>query len=154
MNAYQIRPIVNEDRKWVVDLLEEWWAGPKIITLGKVHFADRLPGFIAVYQGKPSGLITYDIQDSHCEVATMNSLVEGIGIGSALIEAVKRAATEAGCRRLWLITTNDNTAALRFYQKRGFSLVAVHRDAAVEFRRLKPEIPLTGNDGIPPSRRY
>ena len=45
--------------------------------------------------------------------------------------------------------TNDNTAALRFYQKYGFALVAVHRNAIEQDRLLKPEIPFTGNDGIP-----
>ncbi len=39
--------------------------------------------------------------------------------------------------------------ALRFYQKRGFVLVAIHRDALDISRKLKPEIPLIGNDGIP-----
>ncbi len=66
-----------------------------------------------------------------------------------LIEAVKQAAVSAGCRRLWLITTNDNLHALRFYQKRGFRLVAVYPNALEESRRLKPEIPLVGLDGIP-----
>jgi RimJ/RimL family protein N-acetyltransferase len=62
---------------------------------------------------------------------------------------VSNIALKAGCRRIWLITTNDNTAALRFYQKKGFSLVAVHRNAIERSRQLKPEIPETGNDGIP-----
>jgi ribosomal protein S18 acetylase RimI-like enzyme len=79
----------------------------------------------------------------------MNSLVEKKGIGSALVEAVKEKAKAAGCERLWLITTNDNAAALRFWQKRGFRLSAIYPNAVEELRRLKPEIPLTGNDGIP-----
>ena len=130
-------------------MLKEWWAGPRIVTRGKLHHADELPGFIAVQQNKPSGLITYDIVGEWCEIVTMNSLVEGTGIGSALIDAVKNAAVTVGCKRLWLITTNDNTNALHFYQKGGFQLVAVHRNAIEKSRRLKPEIPLTGNDGIP-----
>ncbi|MEM6284414.1 MAG: GNAT family N-acetyltransferase, partial [Chloroflexota bacterium] len=49
----------------------------------------------------------------------------------------------------WLITSNDNTPALRYWQKRGFEIIAVHRDAITEARRLKPEIPLVGMDDIP-----
>ncbi len=79
----------------------------------------------------------------------MNSLLEGRGIGSALVEAVIKVAVNASCKRIWLITTNDNLTALRFWQKRGFSLVAVHRNAIEESRRLKPEIPLKGEHGIP-----
>jgi hypothetical protein len=39
--------------------------------------------------------------------------------------------------------------ALRFYQQRGFVLAAIHRNALEQSRKLKPEIPLVGNDGIP-----
>jgi hypothetical protein len=38
---------------------------------------------------------------------------------------------------------------LRWYQKRGFELVAVHRRAVERARLIKPEIPLFGDDGIP-----
>jgi len=48
MKSFQIRPINKNDRAWVVSLLKEWWAGPKIVTRGKIHEADKLPGFIAV----------------------------------------------------------------------------------------------------------
>ncbi len=149
MKPYQIRPLNKDDKTWVVDLLKEWWAGPMIVTRGKAHYPDKYPGFIAEVAGKPAGLVTYNITGKDCEIVTMNSLVEKIGIGSALIDAVKDVAKKKGCQRLWLITTNDNTAALRFYQKYGMVLVAVHRNAVEKSRRLKPDIPLTGNDGIP-----
>jgi GNAT superfamily N-acetyltransferase len=148
VKPFQIRPLNSEDRDWVVNLLKEWWAGPMIVTRGRVHHPDNYPGFIALKEGKPAGLVTYNVVGKECEIVTMNSLVEKIGIGSALIDAVKNAADSRGCRRLWLITTNDNTSALRFYQKRGFALAAVHRNAVAQSRRLKPEIPLTGHDGI------
>jgi hypothetical protein len=48
-----------------------------------------------------------------------------------------------------LATTNDNTAALRFYQRRGLNLVALHRDALVGWRRLKPGMSEVGFDSIP-----
>ena len=147
--AFQIIPLQESDKSWVTDLLAEWWAGSTQVSRGRLHHAGELPGFKAALDGKPAGLVTYRIDGADCEIVTLNSLVERIGIGSALIDAVKEIATIAGCKRLWLITTNDNTAALRFYQKYGFLLVAVHRNAIEESRRLKPEIPLTGNDGIP-----
>ena len=149
MNEIIIKQAGNANKTWITDLLKEWWAGPVVVTRGKLHRADELPGFIAVQSDKPAGLITYEITGGECEIVTINSLIEGQGIGSALIEAVRNTAVKEGCRRLWLITTNDNTAALRFYQKRGFHLVAVHRNAIEQSRRLKPEIPETGNDGIP-----
>jgi GNAT superfamily N-acetyltransferase len=147
--TFQIRPLNEKDKDWTTLLLEEWWGGPEIVTRGKIHHADRLPGFVAMQDGKPAGLVTYNIDGDECEIVTMNSLVEQIGIGSGLIDAVRHVACNAGCKRLWMITTNDNTVAMRFYQKRGFLLVAVHLNAIERSRRLKPEIPFTGNDGIP-----
>jgi ribosomal protein S18 acetylase RimI-like enzyme len=149
MATFQIRPLNKGDRDWTVRFLEEHWHSTKIVTRGRIHYADELPGFIAVQEDEPVGLVTYRVDGDDCEIVTMNSLVGGVGIGSALLDAVKDIAASAKCKRLWLITTNDNMAALRFYQKWGFSLVAVHRDALEQLRRLKPEIPLVGIDGIP-----
>ena len=119
-----------------------------MVTRGKVYQVDELPGFAAIQNDKPVGLITYRIDADECEIGLLNSLVDGIGIGSSLLEAVRDVAASAHCKRLWLITTNDNMAALRFYQKRGLVLVVVYPNAVEQSRKLKPEIPLIGNDGI------
>ena len=76
------------------------------------------------------------------------SLVQGIGVGTRLLDAAQEAARAGGARRFWLVTTNDNTQAIRFYQKRGFSLKAVRIGAFEETRRLKNESLALGNDGI------
>lgn len=48
------------------------------------------------------------------------------------------------------MTTNDNVDALRFYQRRGFRIVAVRTGAVDEARSaLKPGIPHRGHYGIP-----
>jgi GNAT superfamily N-acetyltransferase len=120
-----------------------------MVSRGRVHDLERLPGVVAFLDGAPVGFATYHIEGRSCELTTINSVVEGRGVGSALIAEVTARATSDGCRRLWLITTNDNTAALRWYQKRGFVLVALHRDEIERSRRLKPSIPLLGMDGIP-----
>jgi GNAT superfamily N-acetyltransferase len=66
------------------------------------------------------------------------------------MDAVLERARTAGCRRLWVVTTNDNTRAIRIYQQWGFDLAALHRDAITEARRtLKPHIPELGEHGIP-----
>ena len=149
MNDFTVRPSNKEDKKWITYLLTEWWTSPTVVSRGRIHHADNLPGFVAERDSEPAGLLTYNIDEKNCEIVTMNSLVENIGIGSALVDAVKQAARSTRCKRLWLITTNDNTAAMRFYQKRGFMFTAVHRNSIEQSRRLKPEIPTIGNDGIP-----
>ncbi len=144
-----IRPLNQQDHARVVKILEQYWGSTGVVTRGMVHDADQLPGFIALQDEKPVGLITYLLHNNECEVITLNSLVEGKGIGSALIEAVKDIAITSSCKRLWLTTTNDNTPALSFYQKRGFLLVMVYRNAVESARKLKPEIPLVGVNNIP-----
>ncbi len=146
---FVIRPLTGDDHDWVARLLTRRWGSPQVVSRGRLHQADRLPGFCAVQAGTPRGLITYHITGGECEIVTLDSVQEGEGIGTALIEAVEAAARQARCRRLWLITTNDNLNALRFYQKRGFVLAALHRDALTASRRLKPQIPLVGQHGIP-----
>jgi len=58
-------------------------------------------------------------------------------------------AKENHCRRIWLVTTNDNTHAISFYQRFGFSLRDVHINALEKSPALKPTIPLVGFDNIP-----
>ena len=66
-----------------------------------------------------------------------------------LIEAVRAEAKRLGCYQVMLTTTNDNIGALRFYQRRGFRLAAVRPGAVDRTRQRKPEIPRTGDFGIP-----
>ncbi|GHO94755.1 N-acetyltransferase [Reticulibacter mediterranei] len=150
MPAFSIRPLTSHDRIWILQFISEQWGSNIIISRGTFYTADALPGFIAVEDGKRVGLITYHIQGNECEVVSVDSTRPGKGIGTALIDAVRQEAQRTGCKRLWLITTNDNLTALRFYQRHGFVLVAVHRNAIDEVsRKLKPQIPLIGEHGIP-----
>lgn len=145
----KIRGITPEDTHWITTLLTDRWGSPTIITRERAHHAEHLPGFIAEWEERQAGLITYHIEDQECEIVSLDSLVEGYGIATTLINAVKQEARKQGCYRLWLITTNDNTPALRYYQKRGFRLARLYPNAVTESRRLKPSIPQLGIDGIP-----
>jgi ribosomal protein S18 acetylase RimI-like enzyme len=149
METFEILSLDSLEPQQIRHFLEEHWGSHLIVSRGKLHDAAALPGFWASRQGQMIGLATYEIMAESCELVTLDSAVEGIGVGSALIAAVKDAARAANCQRLWLITTNDNLPALGFYQKRGFRLTAVHRNALAESRKLKPQIPLIGLDGIP-----
>ncbi|HML47840.1 MAG TPA: GNAT family N-acetyltransferase [Clostridia bacterium] len=125
------------------------WAGPMIVTLGNSYDSSVLPGFAAMEGDRVLGAILYRIQDDACEIAVVYSLLENRGIGTALIRRVIETAKKAGCGRVWLVTTNDNVHALRFYQKFGFRIKDVHIGSMAITRRLKPGLPETGIDGIP-----
>ncbi len=145
-----LRPINPRDRAWILDLVRRWGGTDYVISRNLVIFPADLPGFCAVSEDDiPLGLATFQIVDGECQLVTLHALQQFRGVGTALVAAVRQAAREAGCGRLWLITTNDNLDALRFYQRRGFELVAVHRDLREAARRLKPSIPLVGSYDIP-----
>jgi len=147
--ALVVREVRPADCEWVRRLLTERWASVRVVSRGRVHQADALLALVVEGEEGLVGLATYRIDGDECELVTLDSVAEGRGVGAALLTAVAEAARGAGCRRLWLITTNDNVRALGFYQKRGLSLVAVHRDALERSRELKPSIPRVGMDGIP-----
>lgn len=168
---YRIRPLEREDREWVAHFLDEHWGSTQIVSRGRALYGHLLAGLVAerlaplqpdditpddddATEESPAvhmekiGLLTYHLEGDACEIVTLNSLIEGKGIATALVEELKGAAKDSKIKRLWCITTNDNLDALRFWQKRDFVLVKVYRNAIEEARRLKPQIPITGKDGI------
>lgn len=145
----RIVPINDTYRNQVIDLIAENWGSAVVITRGRIHNAESLPGFVALVNGEIQGIITYHIENGQCEIVSLDSLLEKQGIGSSLIKKVVDTARKALCSRVWLITSNDNTHAIRFYQRVGFDLVAVYRNAVDESRKIKPQIPLRGFDDIP-----
>jgi ribosomal protein S18 acetylase RimI-like enzyme len=149
MGKLFLRPLSNTDRKWVSQRIIESWGSEIVVAHGKIYHPAELSGFVVLNNEKIDGLLTFHIEGSSCEIVTLNSWNEGQGVGTALIEAVKVSASQECCDRLWLITTNDNTHALRFYQKRGFSFVTIRINAMEQARKIKPEIPTTGEDEIP-----
>jgi GNAT superfamily N-acetyltransferase len=147
-NSIVVRPSASSDVAWIKGVLAERWGSTATVSRGRVHDTDRLPALIAEESGTRCGLATYLSEGDQTELVTLDSLLEGRGIGTALLLAAVDAARSLGSRRLWLITSNDNLHALRFYQKRGLRIVAVHTGAIEAAREIKPEIPLVGNDGI------
>ena len=144
-----LRPLTPADLPRLRRFWIEYWGGEEMISRGHIYRPEQLDGFVVEDENDWIGLVTFFIKDGQCEVTSLDSLREGKGIGTQLIERVVEEARAGKCKRLFLITTNDNLGALGFYQKRGFELVTIYRGAVNESRKRKPGIPLVGNDGIP-----
>ena len=140
-----VRPLRPDDRDWVHDRVAERWGSPTVVAHDVVYEPSSLPGLVAEEDGRPVGLLTFVVDGDECEIVTIDAFEEGRGVGAALIDSVK----SLGHERLWLITTNDNSRAQRFYERVGFRLVGVHQNAVERSRELKPEIPLVSADGTP-----
>lgn len=145
-----IRPTRDSDRSWILALLAERWGGSPVVSRRVAHHPEELRGFVAEGEdSRPAGLLTFELLGEECEVVTLDALVMREGVGTALLDAAIAEARRAGCRRLWLITTNDNERALAFYRSRGLGVAAVHAGAVARSRELKPSIPLVGENGVP-----
>jgi ribosomal protein S18 acetylase RimI-like enzyme len=147
--SISVRSLTEDDHPWTLELLRERWGGEVVVTRGKARDASSLEGVVAEIDGERAGLATYETRGAESELVTLDSLREGDGVGSALLAAVANAAWRQGCRKLSVVTTNDNVRALGFYQRRGFVLTALRKGAVEKSRRLKPEIPELGFDDIP-----
>jgi ribosomal protein S18 acetylase RimI-like enzyme len=144
-----VRSRHDGDHGWVADHLVKEWGATHVVSRGRMHHALELPGWVAERDGRPIGVLHYAVSGETAELVTMDALDRQRGVGTALLEALMGALRARGVGRVWLVTSNDNLDALRFYQRRGFVLVAVHRGAIEDARRLKPNIPVTGLHGIP-----
>ena len=144
-----IRALADADREWVERLIVERWGEPIVVGRGRVWTPVELPGFAAFEDDRCVGRLTYEIEGDALEIVTIDALVEGQGIGTALLRAVEEVARAQGCRRLRLVTTNNNVRALLFYQRAGFRLVALVPGAVEESRKLKPSIPELDAAGLP-----
>jgi GNAT superfamily N-acetyltransferase len=145
----EVAALAPADAPWAEAAERAAWHGDAAARRGELVPFRPLPGLVARLDGRRVGVARYAIRAEACELVSILVEEEGRGAGQALLAAVCDVARAAGCRRLWLITTNDNLRALRFYQRFGFDLVALHHGAVAKARRLKPSIPEVGADGIP-----
>ncbi len=147
--SMRVTELTDDDRKWVQERTELLFGGDFVVSRSEVHDPHKLPGFIACEGRERIGLATYSIYGGECELVTIDSLCQFMGVGSMLLERVEQAARDAGCSTIWAITTNDNLDAQRFFQKRGFNISAVRLGGMSKIRLLKPNVPRVGCYGIP-----
>ena len=146
---YQIRPIDAALREKVQPILDKTWGSPYLAINGKLWDSRTMPGFAAINGEDALGYLLYEFHDCVCEIMVLESVAQNIGVASALIGQVKRTAKSSGVGRVIVQTSNDNTHAFRFYQRRGFTIREMRLGAMDAARQLKPSIPLIGEEGIP-----
>jgi ribosomal protein S18 acetylase RimI-like enzyme len=144
-----IRRLTPDDLPRLRQFWAEHWGGEIMITRGRIYHPEQLEGYVIEAGDEWVGLLTYVIENDELEVTSLDSLREGQGLGTLLLNEAVEQARSSNCKRIFLITTNDNLNALGFYQKRGFKLAAVYAGAINESRKLKPSISLIGMNNIP-----
>ena len=138
------------NREPVNSFLRTHWFTTDMVIRGVAVDLTRAEGFLSFgNDGEIDALITFIVTGGRCEITSLDSLASGRGTGTALVRAVVETARRRGCERVVVTTTNDNVKAIRFYQNRGFKISNIYRDSLAAARRIKPEIPETGENGIP-----
>ena len=145
----EIRAARVADRPAIEAMLDGWgmrW----VARLDELRDVLDDAGMVAIgSDGALVGLATYRVDRGEAELTTLSATTRHEGTGSALVEAVVDTVAARGVRRLWLVTTNDNVDALRFYQRRGFRLEELRAGAVDRSRAtIKPTIPAVGAYGI------
>ncbi|SFC66658.1 Acetyltransferase (GNAT) family protein [Bacillus sp. OV322] len=146
MNISSTKDVAQEK---ITEFFKLHWGSTKMVISSGVYDCCELEGFSFLNNEEIEGLITYKIMNNECEIISLDSLKEGRGIGTALVQQVEKFALENNCKVLKLVTTNDNLNALKFYQKRGFILSRIINNAVEAARRIKPQIPKKGLFDIP-----
>lgn len=144
-----IEKISNDTRNMVNQFFIDNWFSTDMSIRGKIIDGTKLDGFLLQEDNKIIGLATYTFFGNICEIVSLDSKRENIGIGSALLKEIEKIAIDNNCIKMRLITTNDNMRALQFYQKRGYCLTKLYPNAMEEVRKVKPNVPKLGDNNIP-----
>ena len=147
MDGVEVRPFREADVDWAEGLIDEGFGGRLQARRGSLVDVLDCRGFVAECAGDRVGLLTYDTSEHEAEIVYIEAVKQFCGVGTTLLLTFLATVSAP---RIWLVTTNDNIDALRFYQRRGFVIADVHVGAVTEARRLlKPQISETGCFGIP-----
>jgi len=147
---YTIKTAAKADFEWIKELYRQYWSGDICVSRGKVQKVDDFTGgFVAETGGQNTGFVTYTITGPEMEITGIVSLKEKSGTGSALVKAVIELAKKQKIKKVCLVTTNDNLNGIGFWQKRGFKFVKVYPGSMEYVRKIKPAVPLIGENGIP-----
>jgi GNAT superfamily N-acetyltransferase len=149
MKNINIRLTKSEDAELIANIIDEHWGGEPLVIRAKNYYPSKLNGILAFEGETIIGFLFYEIQESTLEIIVFEVFDKFQGIGMQLLDRLKLIAREKNCKRIYLMTNNDNLDALRFYQRRGFHICAIHLDSVKASRKMKPGIPLIGEYGIP-----
>lgn len=140
--------MTDADREEVGAFIARHWGSRVVMSRGQAYQPHELDAVLQRSNGAISALATFRADEQGLEVLTMNSTDPGHGVGTMLMLAVLDEARRRTIERVWLTTTNDNLDAIRFYQRLGFRMIEVRVGAVDEARKIKPQIPLIGKDGM------
>lgn len=90
-----------------------------------LYVENRVAGYLKLNKfGAQSDL--NDTESLEIERIYVDQLYQGQGLGAKLIDATKQRARELQLRYIWLGVWEKNPAAIRFYERHGFTIFSSH----------------------------
>ena len=69
-----IRPLDPADTNWITEHLHQHCGSKKIVSRGRLHNGAHLPGFAALNNDQPTGLLLYEIVGGQCELVLLDNI--------------------------------------------------------------------------------
>ena len=136
-------------RELIEAVWRERWGGC-VISPNAAYQPPDVQGMVLLTDGgELAAIATWAPTRVGAEITTLDAIIEGHDYDARLLHMLELFLTEQGVRCATIVTSNDNLRAFQLYARRGYRLVAIHRDAMEHVRKIKPSLPEIGEDGIP-----
>ena len=143
-----VRPAEPRDRDRIVELLLADFGHLTIVAFGEEMHADREEALVAEMREDIAGLLAWRQFDGalHIVALATDPMWQRSGVGGYLVGEAELLARGLGLSRVVTATSNDNLPSLYFYQRHGFRMTEIARDAFARHSR-QPGAP--GFAGLP-----
>jgi ASC-1-like (ASCH) protein len=144
-----IRKAKKNDEATIKNLKVSHWGGEPLIIHGKPYFPSNLDGLFICSKNEILGFLFYDKQPAYYEIIVFEVFQKFQGLGTFLMNEFMSIVKKEGGKKIEVMTTNDNLDALRFYQRRGFTISRIDINQLETTRALKKSCGRIGDFGIP-----
>jgi ribosomal protein S18 acetylase RimI-like enzyme len=125
------REATPADQRSVLELFRRDFGRTSIATFGEVVPLESTAAIVADMQGEISGALAWRPRENALQIVALatDPMWQRSGVGGYLVAEAEVVARRNGADRIVLATTNDNLPAFYFYQRRGYRITEVVRDA-------------------------
>ena len=143
-----VRSAEERDRQRVQELFISDFGHLTIVAFGEVMHADQEAALVADMKDDIGGALAWRPYGDalHIVALATDPMWQRSGVGGYLVAEAELLARREGFARVVTTTSNDNLPSLYFFQRHGYRLVEIGRDALAVHSKL-PHAP--GFAGIP-----
>jgi len=134
------REAAPDERQGVLDLFQQDFGRTRVATFGDVVDLSAVDTIVAEMSGGVAGALAWrQVGDAvHVVAIATDPMWQRSGVGGHLLAEAEAQARRAGLKRLLVTATNDNLPALYFYQRHGYRIIEIVRDATAAHPEMRP----------------